>query len=215
MKKRVLGCCENAVDIKKEVAMSEIKHYWEIIDNFFMKNNLKIYDSLSGPADETEISSLETILDVKLPEAFRESLMIHDGQNDRDNFIMFADYQKLLSVSEMIAHYKMHRDLFENETIDYIRPDECKYIRRNYIYHNKWLQFTDSEGDGLILDFDPAVQGRAGQVFFRPHDDNPADQIIAETYRDWLKNICEKLENRQYTVRDGMLLFDNFTFQVR
>jgi hypothetical protein len=62
------------------------------------------------------------------------------------------------------------------------------------------------------MDFDPAEKGKTGQIFFRPHDDNPVDKIITETYEGWLKIICEKLENRQYEIKDGEITFENFTF---
>jgi cell wall assembly regulator SMI1 len=192
--------------------MSEISYYWKTIEGFLLKNNVEIYNSLSEPAEEKEIKNLESKLNIKLPDTFRESLMIHNGQKENNNFVTFIDYQKLLSVNEMMEQYEMFCDLFENETVDFIKLDECKYIKRNYIYNNKWLKFTESNSDGLIMDFDPAIKGKIGQIFFRPHDDNPVDKIITETYEGWLKSICEKLENNLYKIKDGEILFDNFTF---
>ncbi|MDR1317298.1 MAG: SMI1/KNR4 family protein [Spirochaetales bacterium] len=192
--------------------MSEIGYYWKTIDNFLIKNNNAIYNSLLGPADEKEINNLENIANVKLPDAFKESLLIHNGQDENNGIITFIDYQKLLSVHEMVKDYKMFCGLFENEIIDFIKPDECKYIKNYYIYNNKWLKITESNSDGLIMDFDPAEKGRVGQIFFRPHDDNPADKIIAETYEEWLKIICERLETGLYEIEDGEIVFEDFTF---
>jgi cell wall assembly regulator SMI1 len=192
--------------------MSEIKYYWKTIDNFFIKNNNEIYSSLLGPAEENEIINLENILNVKLPDTFKESLLIHNGQDENNNIITFIDYQKLLSVNKMIENYKMFCDLFEDEIVDFIKPDECRYIKKQYIYNNKWLKFSDSNGDGLIMDFDPAEKGKRGQIFFRPHDDNPADKIITETYEEWLKIIYETIENKLYEIKNGEILFKDFTF---
>jgi cell wall assembly regulator SMI1 len=192
--------------------MSEIKYYWKTIDNFLIKNNNEIYSSLLGPAEENEIINLENILNVKLPDTFKESLLIHNGQDEHNNIITFIDYQKLLSINEMIENYKMFCDLFEGEIVDFIEPDECKYIKKQYIYNNKWLKFTDSNSDGLIMDFDPAEKGKSGQIFFRPHDDNPLDKIITETYEEWLKIICENIENKLYEIKNGEIVFKDFTF---
>jgi cell wall assembly regulator SMI1 len=62
------------------------------------------------------------------------------------------------------------------------------------------------------MDFDPAEKGKTGQIFFRPHDDNPVDKIITETYEGWLKIICKKLENGLYEIEDGEIIFEDFTF---
>ncbi|MDR1223866.1 MAG: SMI1/KNR4 family protein, partial [Tannerella sp.] len=145
--------------------MSEIKYYWKTIDAFLIKNGNEIYSSLLGPADEKEINNLENILDIKLPDTFKESLLIHNGQDENNNITTFIDYQKLLSVNEMIKNYKMFCELFENEIVDFIKFNECKYIKRQYIFNNKWLKFTESNSDGLIMDFDPAEKGKAGQIF--------------------------------------------------
>jgi cell wall assembly regulator SMI1 len=192
--------------------MSEIGYYWETIDDFLVKTNNEIYDSLLGPADENEINNLEKILNIKLPDSFKESLLIHNGQDENNHIITFIDYQKLLSVNEMIKHYKMVIDLFENETVYFIKPDECKYVKRHYIYNNKWLKFTESNGDGLIMDFDPAEKGKIGQIFFRPHDDNPVDKILTDSYGEWLKIICERIENKLYEIKNGEIIFEDFTF---
>jgi cell wall assembly regulator SMI1 len=192
--------------------MAEIGYYWKTIDSFLIKNNIGIYNSLLGPANEDEINNFEDILNVKLPDTFKESLLIHNGQNENNNIITFIDYQKLLSVNGMIKNYKMFCELFEDETIDFIKPDECRYIKRNYIYNNKWLKFTESNSDGLIMDFDPAEKGKIGQIFYRPHDDNPEDKIITETYEEWLKTICERFENKLYEIEDGEIIFEDFTF---
>jgi cell wall assembly regulator SMI1 len=194
-----------------KINTGEIRYYWKIIDDFLLKNNENIYNSLLGPANEIEINNLENILQIKLPDTFKESLLIHNGQVD-NNVITFFDYQKLLSVNDMIKDYKIHCELFENEIIDFINPDKCKYIKRQYIYNKKWLKFTDSNGDGLIMDFDPAKKGKIGQIWFRPHDDSPIDEILTETYGELLKTFCEKIENGLYEIEDGEILLDNFIF---
>jgi cell wall assembly regulator SMI1 len=193
--------------------MSDIANYWKTIDDFLRKTNANIYNSLSGPADENNIKELENILKVNLPDTFKESLLIHNGQNEKDNIITFVDYHKLLSVNEMIKNYKMLCGLFdENETIDFIKPNDYKYIKRNYIYNHKWLKFTESNGDGLIIDFDPGEKGTMGQIFFRPHDDNPIDKIIAKSYGNWLRKLCGKIGNKEYEIKNGALLFEDIIF---
>jgi cell wall assembly regulator SMI1 len=124
-----------------------------------------------------------------------------------------VDYHKLLSAKEMTKNYKMLCGLFcADETVDFIEPNECKYIKRNYIYNHKWLKFTESNGDGLIIDFDPGVKGTIGQIFFRPNDDNPVDKTIAKSYENWLKKLCEKIENKEYKINNGEIVFEDIIF---
>jgi cell wall assembly regulator SMI1 len=193
--------------------LSEIIYYWKTIENFLKNTNDEIYNSLLGPANNDEISKLEKTLNLKLPDSFKESLLIHNGQTENDSIITFVDYQKLLSVNEIMKNYKMFCGLFdENETIDFIKSNECKYIKRNYIYNHKWLKFTDSNSDGLIIDFDPATNGILGQIFFRPHDDNPIDKIIAQSYEEWMEKLCVKIDNKEYEITEGEIVFEYFTF---
>ena len=192
--------------------MSKIKDYWKIIGDFVKVTDIQIYNSLQGPASEDDIKKLEKALKLNLPDDFKESLLIHNGQNENDYLITFVDYQKLLSVNKMIENYKMFCNLFGKKEFSVIKPEDCKYIKRNYIYNHKWLKFTESDSDGLILDFDPAEKGTAGQIFFRPHDDNPTDKVIAKSYEEWLKILCEKIENNEYEINDGEIVFEDFTF---
>jgi cell wall assembly regulator SMI1 len=192
--------------------MSDITKYWKTIENFLKKTDIEIYNSLLGPTDEKNIKELENILKINLPETFKESLLIHNGQNENNNFITFVDYQKLSSVNKIANDYKMYCDLFDESDVSFIKESECKYIKRNYIYNHKWLKFTESNSDGLIIDFDPAKKGTIGQIFFRPHDDNPIDKIVAKSYENWLETLCKKIENKEYRIDKGNILFDDFTF---
>ncbi|MFX0137917.1 MAG: SMI1/KNR4 family protein [Candidatus Hodarchaeota archaeon] len=77
--------------------MKEIKNYWNRIEKWFEKNKPEDLKKLGDGATEEEISELEKYIMSKLPEDFRESLKIHNGQkevgiilNDGwDNFYLF------------------------------------------------------------------------------------------------------------------------------
>ena len=192
--------------------MSDIVNYWKTIENFLKKTNLDIYNSLLGPANENSIIQLEKYLKINLPVTFKESLLVHNGQKENDNLITFVDYQKLLSVDKMIEDYNMFCGLFEENDFSIIKQNECKFIKRNFIYNHRWLKFTESNSDGLIMDFDPAIEGTIGQIFFRPHDDNPIDKIIANSFEKWLEKLCNKIDNSEYKIEDSEILFEDFTF---
>jgi len=172
--------------------MSNIANYWKTIETFLKIIDVDIFNSLSEPANESSIKKLENIMKVNLPDAFKESLLIHNGQNETENFNAFVDSQKLLSLDEMInIHEKLYDTFHENQTMEYIKkPYQCNYIKRNFLYNPKWLKFTKSnisKLDGLIIDFDPAEKGAVGQIFFRPERNIPKDKIAAKSYENWLE----------------------------
>lgn len=151
-------------------------------------------------------------MEINLPEAFKESLIIHNGQIETDNIITFVDSQKLLSVNEIMNVYKKLCDFFQtNETIDFIKkPYECKYVKRNFLYNPKWLKFTKSNlhwEDGLIIDFDPSERGTSGQIFFRPYTKIPEDKPIAKSYENWLERLCMLIDNNEYKIKNGKIIF--------
>ena len=192
--------------------MSNIANYWKTIEEFFKITNIDIFNSLQEPANENEIKELENILKINLPEAFKESLLIHNGQKETDNVIGFVDSHELLTVNEMIITYKELCEYFhENETIDYIKkPYECKYIKRNYLYNYKWLKFSKSVlswSEGLIIDYDPAEKGIIGQIFFLSDRKIPEDKILAKSYENWLERMCILIENNEYKIKNGNVIF--------
>ena len=78
--------------------MSEIKDCWNRIEKWFKKNKPEFLELLADGASEEEILELEKYLMCKLPNDFRESLKIHNGQKDwgflfhdgRDNFQLYS-----------------------------------------------------------------------------------------------------------------------------
>ena len=192
--------------------MSNIINYWKTIEDFLKITDINIFNSLSKPANEDDIKELENIIKVNLPDSFKESLLIHNGQDETENGITFVDSQKLLSINEMCKIYKELCFYFqENKTMEFMKkPYQCEYLKRNYLYNPKWLKFTKSylsKLDGLIIDFDPAEKGTAGQIFFRPESGIPEDKIITKSYENWLERLCMLIENNEYKIKNGKIIY--------
>jgi cell wall assembly regulator SMI1 len=199
--------------------LSNIAYYWKTIEDFLKITDIEIYNSLSGPAEERNIKKLENLFKINLPDSFKESLSIHNGQVDDDPIITFVNRQKLLSVNVMIKDYNkllMVYDDISIEMIDPVKPKKCKYIKRNYDFNNKWLKFTATDGwsfnHGYKLDFDPAVKGTIGQVIFRCG----SDKIIAKSYENWMEKLCEQIDNKEYIIAYGKkeIIFDDLSDEI-
>jgi len=193
--------------------MSNVKECWLTIEHYLKRYTPNAYKTLGNPAEDYEIQQLIEALNLPLPKSLIESLQIHNGQNDDSRLNSFLDYQHLLSCSGIINTYEMMNSICpDEEIVDWIDPKSCEKIKRYYIWNKKWFHFTDSEGDGLIMDFDPAKFGKSGQIFFSAHDDNPPVETLAESYEDWLIKICTKLEQNEFTINRDMILLNEFTF---
>lgn len=143
---------------------------------------------------------LENSLPFNLPEDFKLSLLHHDGQNDPAQQLGWLNYNKLLTTEETYEAYTMHCELFDDwEPVAGLKPDKIK----NVVWSKQWLKFTEFEGDGYILDMDPAKNGIEGQIFYHRHDD-PVSKTLAKSYRGFLSAIAESFQQGHYKIVDSL-----------
>lgn len=193
--------------------MNTIENCWRIIEQFLKEYSPNTYETLAPPASALEIEKLKKEINLPIPDSLVQSLLINNGQNDESRIYSLIDYHHFLSCEDIISTYNMMNDIFPDEDIvDYIEPSECAEVRIYYIWNKRWLPITDSNGDGLMIDFDPSETGIEGQVFYRPNSGNPPDKCIARSHEEWMIRICEKLQQGDFRVDDGTILINNFTY---
>ncbi|GME74129.1 unnamed protein product [Ambrosiozyma monospora] len=56
-----------------------IKELWRLLENWFKNNWTEAYESLNPSITSEELEEFETAVKSKLPEDYRESLLIHNG----------------------------------------------------------------------------------------------------------------------------------------
>jgi cell wall assembly regulator SMI1 len=177
---------------------------WGIIEKVLADAAPEVAATLKGGASKEDIAILERKIEWMIPRDFRESLEIHDGQNDPSRLLGIFDYNLLLPISEMIADYEMLRGLFDREPpIDWLVPDKIQ----NRIWTPGWLKFTEAEGDGFVIDMDPAKNGVPGQVFYRSHDDNPTE-VTATSFGEFLSRVAALMADGAYRLERGIIVFD-------
>lgn len=64
------------------VVLRNVKQLWERIEAYFYEHWPQKELKLRPPATEQEIAAAESELGVRLPDDFRASLKVHDGQDD-------------------------------------------------------------------------------------------------------------------------------------
>ena len=71
--------------------MTDIRSIWQRLESWGESNAPNMLEDLNPPADDAAISVLEDQLDLQLPDAFKTTLQIHDGENDGWPCKVFAD----------------------------------------------------------------------------------------------------------------------------
>lgn len=145
---------------------------------------------LRPPATEAQIAAAERALGVDFPEDFRESLRIHDGQDDSCQVMWLPIAQRLGSLASLVQCWKDDRTYYEPDAEDHVSEDGTV---RTVHQHPKHIPIAGSaywDYDRLMLDFAPGPKGQVGQVIAR----NDIDiELVAPTFRDLLAQVAEQL----------------------
>ena len=139
-----------------------------------------------GPASDEDLRALEVGLGVALPEAWRESLRLHDGQ-EAGRTEPFAG-ETLLSARQILAQWSIWRELVARGDLADCEGEPEPGIRGDW-YNLKWIPLThNGSGDHLCIDLDPDEGGRIGQVI-RVWHDSPEREHVAESVGEWLARV--------------------------
>ncbi|KVN09786.1 hypothetical protein WT09_26280 [Burkholderia stagnalis] len=140
-----------------------------------------------GPASDEDLRALEAGLGVALPEAWRESLRLHDGQ-EAGRTEPFAG-ETLLSARQILAQWSIWHELVARGDLADCEGGEPEPGIRGDWYNLKWIPLThNGSGDHLCIDLDPDEGGRIGQVI-RVWHDSPEREHVAESVGEWLARV--------------------------
>ncbi|GME74128.1 unnamed protein product [Ambrosiozyma monospora] len=131
-----------------------IKELWKLLDNWLKTNNPKAYESLNPPITPEELKEFETAVQTKLPEDYKESLLIHNGTTD-EYIPMFGGYS-----------YCDHEGAIGIWEWSYEEEDthEIPEIRQ-FWWSKKWIPFAYNDQTlTCCLDMDPTPMGTKGQA---------------------------------------------------
>ncbi len=171
-----------------------MEEIWRSIDIWLQKNAPRVFSDLLPGAASDEIESIELELKFPLPEDFKTSLTIHDGQDGRFRLVEpweLIPTNGLVSESQqMIGIFRERQDYLTIETLGSVKP---------MIWNEGWIPFAaDGAGNLCCLDLDPDMGGSVGQVIHWASDP-PYVEVIAPSYRAWLEQFLADLEANRYT----------------
>ncbi len=167
---------------------------WEQIHVAFAAKGQKHMKSLAKPAGVEAIKKLETTIGFALPDDFKVSLAIHDGQksgaevgefpgiycDDECGSFYLMTSKSILRDWKMLRSLKMSGD-FDNQIA---KPDSGVIAEW---WHQAWIPFAaNGGGDYLCLDLAPGTSGLTGQVIRMIHD-NAGRKLIGKSFAKWLQ----------------------------
>ncbi|MEB4632965.1 SMI1/KNR4 family protein [Burkholderia contaminans] len=167
----------------------DLRETWRQLEAAFAADASRLPGGLNGPASDDEIAALQTALGTQLPDAFVDSLRVHDGQADSGN--EFSGSDALLSAHEILAQWRIWKGLVDGGDFDGMESEPDPGIRDDW-YNLKWIPFThDGSGNHLCIDLDPAEDGFPGQVIRVWHDDARRERI-AGSFSAWLVRVADE-----------------------
>lgn len=182
----------------------DVREFWRRIETILLEYAPETAKTVASPATEREIEELEQLVGLVLPETFKQSLRVHNGQNDPTKCHSFTGEGILLNAREIGQAWKTLSELDED-----FRKKESGWDTHGFgaWWSRNWVPFTDSDGDSLCLNLSPQLGNRIGEVIAFIHD-NPHEPGIAPSFVDWLESLAVRLEKGEFTVEDGYLLLN-------
>jgi cell wall assembly regulator SMI1 len=172
-----------------------IKQLWQRLEAWANNNAPELLDELQGPASIVEIKELEKRLHLNLPEVLKESLLIHNGEDDGWPARVFYEYGAYLPVPKIYNLWKKLSSL-SKDLERYIDDDEQPSDNRikTVTFSERWIPVMEQNGDVFwAIDLDPGEAGINGQII---EVDWECDsyRVIADSFNDFLLKYVESLE---------------------
>jgi cell wall assembly regulator SMI1 len=185
---------------------------WITIERVLQEHLPVLVRALRRPATDKQIAALEQFIGRRLPDDFVESLPIHNGI--KDSYLgpnRLFNNEALLSTHDITAAWRIMKELLE-DCPDFQESGDprtrSRRIKNRQWWYPGWVPITDNEGDGYILDLDPAARGRIGQVFYFYHDGSRPREVVARSFGAWLDQLAKRLAGRKSRIEYACFWID-------
>lgn len=167
---------------------------WERIEAEIKRLKWAKSRKLNKGASAASLAKVEKTLGVTLPDEFRESYALHDGQDSGTAFLLGPSDEGycLLPLAQVLKEAKIWADLKEDFADEEVSAD--KGVRADW-WNTKWLPIAgNGGGDFLCLDLAPAKGGQLGQIITMNHE-SPTRELWAKSFGEWLHSVAEQLKD--------------------
>ncbi len=173
--------------------MTSVSDSWDRIEHWLQHHAPDAYRALRPGATDAALARAEEALGVRLPDAYRESLRRHDGQDPNGPWLVdggqLCSFGALLDEwrawNKMLTRGELEEFVWDIATDDAVRGDQW--------WRAGWLPLVAQDGDHLLVDVDPDPRGDVGQVVAFSHETGPG-HVAAPSYDAWLNTWADELE---------------------
>jgi len=186
-----------------------MEQIWKRIEDWLSRNAPEILADLQAPAAPPDIQNTERAVGRQLPDEMAASYRIHNGSRGGASPLMGE--WRLLPLDQIEARWRELKAFNENpkETEDEFGDEEFETqtdprIQEGW-WRNEWIPVaSNSSGDFLCVDLEPAAGGNLGQIISYLHADGTRKRV-ADSFGKWLSQFAEDLERGLFKVSDGWL----------
>jgi len=182
---------------KRAAEPLDVKGIWRRIEAILEAQAPEIKKSLNNGATKKALRKLETLCRVSLPDDFKVSYLLHDGQNSgQESLIREGVFTKegyvLMPLEYIVAEWKSWKELETNGEFSGQESVPDGGIQPVW-WHPAWISFaSNGGGDSLCIDMAPANNGTKGQVISMNHE-TAQRQLIAKSLTEFLSKLADHL----------------------
>lgn len=180
---------------------------WHRFENWLEQNIPDAIQTLNPGASLEEIEAIQNILNIKLPDDYIASCMIHNGQNQESpSLTCWGTLLSLGVISDssfttLCAEWTILKGVYDEYWINESEGDRLDNLVKNFWWIPKWIPITSNGGgDGLCLDLEPGENGTQGQVIEFIHDSG-SRKVEAPSFRSWFEQLVNGVE-------EGSIVYD-------
>jgi cell wall assembly regulator SMI1 len=174
-----------------------MQEQWEKMTAIFNSRGGFNLLELNNGATAEEIAQLEQHTGLELPQAFRNFLSVHNGQEAGNGRGFFFGI-RLLSVKEIMRQWDtwlaLENDGLNEDLADSMESSPEGVIKPLYL-NRKWLPIThDHGGNHIGIDFDPDVKGKMHQIISFGRDED-TKKLKADSFEEFIGKFIGHLES--------------------
>jgi len=166
---------------------------------------------LRPAASDAHVRAAERTMGLAFPEDFRESLLVHDGQEpgegERDAFEWLPGHERLACLDAIVDEWVDESSTFETQHAGQPPEEILGGQLYHYLWHPKRIPIAGNpwwDQDNTYLDLLPGPRGVHGQVAM--FGKGVFGEVHAPSFRVGLELYANALESGEWSFRDGQCL---------
>jgi cell wall assembly regulator SMI1 len=182
-----------------------VEEIWGEIKSWITKNAPHLLNFLAPGASIQDIEAAEAKLNLKFPQAFKEFYLIHNGQIDESECLVYQ--QAILSLKRIVSEWQTWMDLLKDGAFifegNFLTSASNPGIRNDW-WNPKWIPITrDGCGDSFCIDMDPTDGGKSGQIISMWYDID-SRELMSDSFENWITQYASELSKGNYIYEERL-----------